>query len=128
MKLIIICLLLTVSELRKKRLFVLDSPSLSDLVFYVAMTRYLPLQEKGTGSQGPKEGDYHVYLLPARILPCPRPLYSKACRFFARQLLSYVVVIRPIVLTLTCVIDALKSGDFHALRRSLDNDINNLCI
>ena len=33
MKLIVICLLLTVSELRKKRLFVLDSPSLSDLVF-----------------------------------------------------------------------------------------------
>lgn len=33
MKLIIICLLLTVSELRKKRLFVLDSPSLSELVF-----------------------------------------------------------------------------------------------
>ena len=92
------------------------------------MTRYLPLQEKGTGSQGQEEGDYHVYLLPARILPCPRPLYSKACRFFVRQLLSYVVIIRPIVLTLTCVIDALKSGDFHALPRSLDNDINNLCI
>jgi hypothetical protein len=32
MKLIFICLL-TVSDLRKKRLFVLDSPSLSDLVF-----------------------------------------------------------------------------------------------
>jgi hypothetical protein len=32
MKLIVICLLLTVYELRKKRLFVLDSPSLSDLV------------------------------------------------------------------------------------------------
>jgi hypothetical protein len=64
MKLIVICLVLTVSEVRKKRLFVLDSPSLADLGRNDAMTRYLPLQEKGTESKGPKEGDHHVYILP----------------------------------------------------------------
>jgi len=52
---LVICLL-TVGDLRKKRLFVLDSPSLSDLGRNDAMTRYLPLQEKGTKGQGQKGG------------------------------------------------------------------------
>jgi hypothetical protein len=62
MKLIFICLL-TVSELRKKRLFVLDSRH-SRTLTEMTMTRYLLLQEKGTGSKGQKKGDHHVRLLP----------------------------------------------------------------